>query len=680
MAGQQLFPHLLKPLDLGWITLRSRVLMGSMHTGLEEAKGSAEKSAAFFGERARGGVGLIVTGGVAPDVFGKVHPMAGKLSTRREVKHHRPVTDAVHKEGGAICMQILHTGRYGYQPWQVGPSAVQAPISKFTPFAMPSWLVEKTIRNYVRCAVLAAEAGYDGVEIMGSEGYLINQFLCARTNKRTDQWGGSLENRMRFPIEIVRRTREAVGKNFIIVYRLSMLDLVEKGQTWPEVVRLAKEIEKAGVTLLNTGIGWHEARIPTIATVVPRGAFSWVTKKLKGEVSVPLVTVNRINTPEIAESILADGCADMVSLARPMLADPDFVNKARQGKPHLINTCIACNQACLDHIFRNKGASCLVNPRACHETELNFPPVKSAKKIAVVGGGPAGLSCATLAASRGHSVTLFEASGKVGGEFNLAAEVPGKEEFAENIRYWRNQLEETKVTVQLNTRATVDLLKAGKFDEVVLCTGVTPLVPPIANVKHPKVLNYLDVLEAKKPVGKTVAIIGGGPIGFDIAEYLSEDPHHEKSSMNLEAFNKEWGIDTTITAPGGMDGVKPQPPAPIRKLYMIDILPKVGKNLGVTTGWIHRAIMKTRGVKIMTETTVVSVSDKGITIKGKDGTESELAVDNVVLCAGQRSNNPLEGPCREAGLSVHVIGASAKAQDMDGKAAIRMGAELAAKL
>eukprot|EP00668_Euglena_longa_P041129 GGOE01054124.1.p1 GENE.GGOE01054124.1~~GGOE01054124.1.p1 ORF type:complete len:691 (+),score=217.20 GGOE01054124.1:25-2073(+) len=682
MAGLAKYPNLLKPLDLGWITLRSRVLMGSMHTGLEEIKGGAEKNAAFFAERARGGVGIMVTGGVAPNHFGKVFPLAGKLSTHREAEHHKIITSAVHAEGGAICMQILHTGRYAYSPIAVAPSRLQSPISPYAPFAMPNWFIERTIKDYARCAVLAQEAGYDGVEIMGSEGYLINQFICARTNLRKDKWGGSYENRIRFPLEVVRRVRQAVGKNFIIIYRLSMLDLVEEGSSWDEVVLLAKEIEKAGATIINTGIGWHEARIPTIAGVVPRGGYAWVTKKLRGVVSVPLVAVNRINTPEVAEGILSSGCADMVSLARPLLADSQFVAKARVGRSDLINTCIACNQACLDHTFKAKRSTCLVNPRACHETELNYLPTQKPKNIVVVGAGPAGLACATIAAGRGHKVTLYEATGDIGGEFAMAARVPGKEEFWETLRFYQKQIIETGVTLRLNTKPTVEQLLAEKYDEYVVCTGVNPFIPPVKGINHPKVMTYIDLLQHGKQAGKTVAIIGGGAIGFDVAEYLLEhDPAGpEKSSVNVDHFIKEWGIDNSISTRGGVEGVKAHPPTPARTVYMIEVLKgKMGKGLGATTGWIHRLILKKGKVQMLPGTSVELIDDSGIEVKNEKGTQ-RIEVDTVVICAGQRSENTLAKALEEAKVIVHPIGATKTTKEMDAKLAIRMAAELAANL
>jgi 2,4-dienoyl-CoA reductase (NADPH2) len=611
------YPHLFAPLDLGFTTLRNRTLMGSMHTGLEEEKGGYEKMAAYFGERAAGGVGLIVTGGIAPDVSGWTGPFATRLTSKSAAEKHKVVTEAVHKHGGKIAMQILHTGRYGYHPFCVAPSAVKSPISPFKPWALSKRGINRTISHFARAAKLAQYANYDGVEIMGSEGYLINQFIAKRTNFRTDEYGGSYENRIRFALEVVRAVREAVGREFIIIFRLSMMDLVEGGSTWQEVVQLAKELEKAGVTIINTGIGWHEARIPTIATMVPRGAFSWVTKKMKGEVSIPLITTNRINMPHVAEQILADGHADMVSMARPFLADPELVNKAEQGREDEINTCIGCNQACLDHIFQRKLTSCLVNPRACHETELNYLPTTKRKRIAVVGAGPAGLAAATVAAQRGHKVTLFEASGEIGGQFNIAKQIPGKEEFYETIRYFNKQLQVTGVELKLNTWANEETL-AG-FDEVILATGITPNTPKIPGIDHPKVLGYLDVLRDKKPVGKRVAIIGAGGIGFDTAEFLSHSG--PSTSQNLAAFLKEWGIDETNEATGGIEGVTAHPEPSPREIYLLQRKEtKVGDGLGKTTGWIHRSALKSKKVKMMNAVQYDRIDDQGlhITVGGKN--------------------------------------------------------------
>ncbi len=609
------YPHLLAPLDLGFTTLKNRVLMGSMHTGLEELPDGFERMAAFYAERAAGGVGLIVTGGIAPNAKGRVFAGGSLLVDEAEVPHHRIVTDAVHAAGGKIAMQILHTGRYSYQPEPHAPSALQAPINPFKPVEMSEADIQQTIADFAHCARLAQQAGYDGVEVMGSEGYLINQFLARRTNHRDDRWGGSFENRSRLAVETVKAVRAAAGTDFIIVYRLSMLDLVDEGGEWDEIVELARAIEAAGATLINTGIGWHEARIPTIATMVPRGGFAWVTKKLMGAVKIPLVTTNRINTPEVAEQILRDGCADMVSMARPFLADPDFVNKAAADRADEINTCIGCNQACLDHIFGGKLTSCLVNPRACRETEITLQPAAGRKTVAVVGAGPAGLACATTAARRGHAVTLFDAADAIGGQFNIAKQIPGKEEFHETLRYFARQLELSGVTVKLGVR--VGAAELAGFDEVVLATGIVPRTPPIVGVDHPKVLSYLDVLRDKKPVGKTVAIIGAGGIGFDTAEYLT----HEGRSTSLDAvaFTREWGIDMTLEGRGGLAASGPQPHPSPRKVYLLQRKSsKVGDGLGKTTGWIHRQSLKMKGVDMLAGVSYDRIDDAGlhITVKG----------------------------------------------------------------
>ncbi len=668
------YPHLLAPLDLGFTTLKNRVLMGSMHTGLEEAPQGFEKMAAFYAERARGGVGLIVTGGVGPNEEGRVAEGASMLADAAEVPHHRIVTDAVHAAGGKIAMQILHTGRYSFQENLVSASPICAPINFYRPREMSEDDIQRTIADFARCAKLAQDAGYDGVEVMGSEGYLLNQFIAQHTNKRTDGWGGSFENRIRFPLAVLRAVREAVGREFIIIYRLSMLDLVNNGSTWEEVEQLAAEVEKAGANIINTGIGWHEARVPTIATSVPRGGFAWVTKRLMGKVGIPLITTNRINTPDVAEDILASGCADMVSMARPFLADPEFVIKAEQGRADEINTCIGCNQACLDHIFQGKLTSCLVNPRACRETELNYVKTDTPKKLAVVGAGPAGLAFATIAAERGHDVTLFDAGSEIGGQFNVAKKVPGKEEFYETLRYFGRRIEITGVTLQLNTRvAAADL--AG-FDEVVLATGIAPRTPPIEGIDHPKVLSYLDVLKHGKPVGRSVAVIGAGGIGFDVSEYLT----HEGTSPSLDtaAFMKEWGVDMNVATAGGLAASGPQPHPSPRQVYLLQRKSsKVGEGLGKTTGWIHRASLQMKNVTMIPGVTYDKIDDAGlhVTIKGEP---QVLAVDNVVICAGQDPLRELQQPLLDAGKPVHLIGGADVAAELDAKRAIDQGARLAA--
>lgn len=670
------YPNLLRPLDLGFTTLRNRVLMGSMHVGLEEVPEGFERMAAFYAERARGEVGLIVTGGIAPNE--RARPMHGgaMLTTEAEAEQHRVITRAVHAEDGKIAMQILHFGRYSYQPKLVAPSALQAPINPFVPHELTDEEVEQTIDDYVRCAALAQHAGYDGVEVMGSEGYLINEFIVARTNHRNDRWGGSYENRIRFPVEIVRRIRERVGRSFIIIYRLSMLDLVEGGSTLEEVTRLAQLIEQAGATIINTGIGWHEARIPTIATKVPRGAYAWVTQRLMGSVSIPLVATNRINTPELAERLLAEGACDMVSMARPFLADAAFVRKAREGRADEINTCIGCNQACLDHTFAGKVTSCLVNPRACHETKIVIRPAQQRKRVAIVGAGPAGLACAVTAAERGHSVTLFEAGSEIGGQFNIAKKVPGKEEFEETLRYFRRQLELKGIALRLNTRVTTELLMQGEFDEVVIATGVVPRDSRIAGADHPKVLGYLDVLRDGRSVGRDVAVVGAGGIGFDVAEYLVHDG--ESASLDPAKFFAEWGVDTTYTGRGGLR--QPHLEQPARHVHLLQRKKsKVGDRLGKTTGWIHRTALKARGVDMVSSVEYQRVDEDGLHVT-IDGEPRTLAVDNVVICAGQEPLRDLADQLQAAGRAVHVIGGADEAAELDAKRAIYQGTTLAAAL
>ncbi len=672
------YPHLLAPLDLGFTTLRNRVLMGSMHTGLEDRASNFPRLAAYFAERARGGVGLIVTGGFAPNIEGWLLPFASRLATHGAARNHRPITAAVHTGGGKIALQILHAGRYGYHPLTVGASRIQSPITPFRPRELSTAGVERQIRAFVRCATLAREAGYDGVEVMGSEGYFINQFLVTHTNQRTDKWGGSFANRMQLPVEIVARTREAVGRDFIIIYRLSMLDLIPDGQTWDEIVLLAKAIERAGATLINTGIGWHEARVPTIATSVPRAAFAWVTRKLKGEVAIPLCTTNRINTPEVAEKILADGAADMVSMARPLLADPEFVNKAAAGRATEINTCIACNQACLDHAFENKVASCLVNPRACYETELNYARAAVPKRIAVVGAGPAGLAAATVLAERGHTVTLFESATEIGGQFNMAKRIPGKEEFHETLRYFRARLNVLDIGLRLGTRVTAAELARERYDEVVVATGVTPRSPGIAGQDHPMVRSYVEVLLRHKPVGQRVAIVGAGGIGFDVAEFLVQDG--ESPTLDLAAWLAEWGVTDPAVARGGVAGVQAEVTLPARQVWLLQRKPgKLGAGLGKTTGWIHRAALKMKRVQMLAGVTYERIDDAGLHIR-IDGQPEVLAVDNVVLCTGQEPLRELLAPLTAAGIKAHVIGGADVATELDAKRAIRQGSELAAGL
>jgi 2,4-dienoyl-CoA reductase (NADPH2) len=677
------YPHLLQPLDLGFTLLKNRVLMGSMHTGLEDARDLAPL-AAYFRERAEGGVALMVTGGFAPNIAGWTKPFAGRLSSSRAARRHRVVTDTVHAAGGKIACQILHSGRYAFHPLAVAPSALKAPISPFRPRALSAAGVERQIRDFVNAACKAREAGYDGVEIMGSEGYFINEFLSAKTNRRSDAWGGDYSHRMRLPLEIVQRTREAVGNDFIIIYRLSMIDLVPDSSSWDEIVQLGQAVARGGATIINTGIGWHESRVPTIATSVPRAAFTWVTKKMKQEfiaagITTPLVTSNRINTPEVAEQVLAEGCADLVSIARPLLADPAFVKKAAQGQPQAINTCIGCNQACLDHIFQGKLCSCLVNPRACHETELNYAPATAPKRIAVVGAGPAGITAATIAAERGHEVHLFEAATEPGGQLNMAKKIPGKEEFHEMLRYFKYRLESTGVKLHLGQRVeTADLLD---FDEVVVATGVLPRDPQIAGQAHPKVLSYIDVLRGDAAVGASVAILGAGGIGFDVAEFLVSGGH--STTLDTAAWQAEWGVADPSRARGGLAPTGPRVEQPARKVFLLQRKSgKLGAGLGKTTGWIHRATLQAKQVKMMSGVNYERIGDEGLLVSFGEQRENPtwIACDNVVLCAGQVSLRGLADELAALGKTVHVVGGALEAGELDAKRAIAQSARLAARL
>ncbi len=673
MSTHPSYPFLLRPLDLGFITLRNRILMGSMHTGLEEEKNGFHRMAAFYAARARGGVGLIITGGVAPNRAGWIAPFSIRLTSPSQLKNHRLVTNAVHQAGGRICMQILHAGRYGYHPLCVAPSPIKAPINRFRPKELSTRGVRSTINDFIRCATLAKEAGYDGVEIMGSEGYLINQFIARKTNLRTDGWGGSFDNRTRFPLEIVGGIREAVGRNFIIIYRLSMLDLVKGGSIWDEVVSLGKLIEKAGATMINTGIGWHEARVPTIATMVPRAAFSWVTKRLMGEVGIPLVTTNRINMPEVAENLLAEGCADMVSMARPFLADPDWVNKAEEGRTEEINTCIGCNQACLDHIFSRQTATCLVNPRACRETLMPLIKTEQVKKVAVIGAGPAGLACSTTAAARGHAVTLFEAGSEIGGQFLIAKKIPGKEEFEETLRYFRCQVRHHGVDLRLHCSPSAADLKM--FDEIVISTGVKPRTIELEGINGDNVCFYNEVLTKKKKIGAGVAIIGAGGIGFDIADYLLHDPPVQES---IENFLVQWGVDMSYAGEGGLGETLPK--APDRKIYLLQRKKsKPGAGLGKTTGWIHRLALKKNGVKMLAGVEYLAINSGGLLIRQNEEVRL-LEVDDIVICAGQVSELTLAKQLEAEGLPYHLIGGAQKAGELDAKRAISQGTETADRL
>ena len=666
------YPRLLAPLDLGFVTLKNRVLMGSMHTGLEEAPDGYARMAAFYAERARGGVGLIVTGGISPNLSGRLEPRASQLSFPWQLAKHRVVTDAVHAAGGKIALQILHAGRYAYHPLSVAPSAIRSPITPFKPRALTRWGIRKTIADYARCARLAQRAGYDGVEIMGSEGYLINEFTAPRTNHRDDEWGGALENRIRFPVEIVRRSRESVGAGFIIIYRLSMLDLVEGGSTWDEVVALAQAVEAAGATIINTGVGWHEARVPTIATMVPRAAFAWVTKRLKGSVRLPLIATNRINDPAVAEELLARGDGDMVSMARPFLADAEFVVKAAEGRADEINTCIACNQACLDQIFSRQIASCLVNPRACHETRIVFKPAARKKRIAVVGAGPAGLACATTAAETGHHVTLFDAAAEIGGQFNLARRIPGKEEFAETLRYYGRIIERRGVVLELDRRVGAgDLVD---FDHVVLATGIVPRMPAIAGIDHAKVAGYSEIVMGRREAGKRVAIIGAGGIGFDVGEFLTHDGGHDE----IEAYCAEWGIDTQYRERGGIQPADGRPPP--REVWLLQRKAgKVGEGLAKTTGWIRRTLLKKRSVRMIPGVLYEKIDDAGLHIS-VDGMPQLLDVDTIVVCAGQEPRRELLDAVRKSGVPVTLIGGADVATELDARRAIAQGTEVALRL
>ncbi|MCR2746870.1 FAD-dependent oxidoreductase [Limnobacter parvus] len=674
------FPHLNSPLDLGFTTLRNRIMMGSMHTGLEDKYKEFDKFAAYFEARAKGGTALIVTGGFSPNLEGWLYPFASKLSSSGAIKHHKKVTEAVHKHDGKIVMQLLHAGRYAYHPLSVSASNVKSSINPFKPREIGDFGIRRTIAAFARSAKIAQEAGYDGVEVMGSEGYFLNQFICKRTNHRTDRWGGSVENRARLSVEIVRRIRETVGEKFIIIYRHSLLDLVEGGNTWDEVSYIAKEIEKAGATMINTGIGWHEARVPTIVTSVPRAAFAELTARLRKEIKIPVIASNRINKPEVAEQLLAEGSCDMVSMARPLLADPEFAIKAKEGRADEINVCIACNQACLDHTFSLKRASCLVNPRACHETEIVDKPLERKKKIAVVGAGPAGLAAATELARRGHKVTLFDKAGEIGGQFNMAKQIPGKEEFHETISYFKRQLELKKVDVRLNTVVDAALVSKEKFEEVILATGIKPRTPGIEGIDHPKVLSYIDVLLHKKEVGQKVAVIGAGGIGFDVSEYLTHDFAHPSPTLDLESWKKEWGITFDPKNAGGIDGVRAEPPKPAREVWLCQRKDEpLGKRLGKTSGWVHKASLKSRRVHFMQGVEYLKIDDRGLHVMSAHGPHI-LEVDNIIVCAGQDPLRELVEPIEALGVPVHLVGGSSVAAELDAKRAINQATRLAVTL
>ncbi|GAB0103903.1 NADPH-dependent 2,4-dienoyl-CoA reductase [Nocardia sp. JMUB6875] len=672
------YPHLFEPLDLGFTTLRNRVVMGSMHTGLEDRAWHINRLAAYFAERAKGGVGLIITGGYAPNRTGWLLPFGAKLTNKTEAYRHRAITKAVHAEGGKIALQILHAGRYSYMPTSVSASAIKAPINPFKPRALSGKGVEETIDDYARCASLAKFAGYDGVEIMGGEGYFINQFLAERTNKRKDKWGGSAENRRRIAGEIVRRVRKAVGPDFIIVFRLSMADFVENGQTWDEIAAVAKDVEAAGATIINTDIGWHEARVPTIVTSVPRAAFVEWTAKVKDIVDIPVCASNRINMPETAEEILTRGDSDLVSLARPLLADPEWARKAQDARTDEINTCIACNQACLDHAFQAKTVSCLLNPRAGHETELKLLPTRRTRKFAVVGAGPAGLSAAVSLAQRGHHVDLFEADDKIGGQFDIARRIPGKEEFSETIRYYTRQIEISGVRLHLRTKATAEQLIAGGYDEIILATGVKPRIPSIPGIDHPKVLTYAELVREGKPVGKKVAVIGAGGIGFDVSEFLTVEGH---PSLKLDEWKEEWGVSDDPNVPGFVTTPKPSPAA--REVVLLQRKSSsFGKDLGKTSGWVHRAAVKAKGVEQIGGVNYERIDDRGLHISfgEKRARPQVIECDNVILCAGQESVRDLQEPLVAAGVKVHLIGGADLAAELDAKRAINQGTRLAAEL